>query len=377
MRLRLLAVAAAALLPAHAPSAQEVPVAADVFDAFLAAEAEDIEACFGDLPELEQPGEAASFRAADGALPVPPRRLVLAVDASGSMAGGFGSESKMDAARGVVADLLGSLPEDVESGLVVFGHEGTNDDSGQEESCAGIDAAVAPSAEGAEAIGAALDALAPTGWTPLAAAMEAAGRLLLPAEAEGEQVIYVVSDGRETCGGDPVATARRLNEGPARVVVNVLGFDLPEEDRAELAAVAEAGGGLFSDLRTESDVARRSQELRRQNANFTEMLRKQNQVSIRTLRNQNRTSITLLRLGNCVNGRARSESNALYRFARGRDDPPAIEEEVRALLEARHAAFKGRVADIEDAAEAALGAANEALQDNLDAATEAYEAVEP
>ena len=42
-----------------------------------------------------------------------------------------------------------------------------------------------------------------------------------PVGTPGEQVIYVVSDGEETCGGDPVAVARRINSGRTRAVVNV------------------------------------------------------------------------------------------------------------------------------------------------------------
>ena len=63
---------------------------------------------------------------------------------------------------------------------------------------------------------AAVQALEPAGWTPLADALAAAGAQLAPSDTAGEQVVYVVSDGEETCGGDPVAEARALHDGDIR-----------------------------------------------------------------------------------------------------------------------------------------------------------------
>jgi len=65
--------------------------------------------------------------------------------------------------------------------------------------------------------------------------------------AGSPQAVYVVSDGNDTCDGDPIAAARALHGGETAAVVNVIGFDWAAADRAELMAVAKAGGGMFSD----------------------------------------------------------------------------------------------------------------------------------
>ncbi|WP_299365711.1 VWA domain-containing protein [uncultured Paracoccus sp.] len=179
---------------------------------------------------------------------------MVALDASGSMAGQAGGEIKMQAATEAVTRFVTSLPEDAEIGLVVFGHEGSNDESGKAESCAEVETLVPVAPDAAGALAEALDALQPTGWTPLATAIEAAGAALAPEAEKGEQVVFIVSDGEETCDGDPVAAARNLHTSGARAIVNVIGFDLPPQDRAMLAEVAEVGGGVYLDAASGDEV---------------------------------------------------------------------------------------------------------------------------
>ena len=81
--------------------------------------------------------------------------------------------------------------------------------------------------------------LRPAGWTPLAAAITAAS-----AQAGPRGVVYVVSDGIESCWRDPVAAAGRAHA--ARVVINVVGFGIADRgEEAALRAVAAAGGGRY------------------------------------------------------------------------------------------------------------------------------------
>jgi Ca-activated chloride channel family protein len=92
------------------------------------------------------------------------------------------------------------------------------------------------------------------GWTPLAAALKRAEALLVANSRLGEQVIYVVSDGQETCGGDPVAVARSINQGPTKAIINIIGFAVPSSEAASLQAVAAAGGGRFINGGTDREV---------------------------------------------------------------------------------------------------------------------------
>src|SRR5690606_18720606 len=58
--------------------------------------------------------------------------------------------------------------------------------------------------------------------------------------------VYVVTDGIETCGGDPVAAAEAPSAPDRRPLVDVIGPQTGDADHAALAAIAEAGGGAFT-----------------------------------------------------------------------------------------------------------------------------------
>lgn len=152
----------------------------------------------------------------------------------------------MDGAKAAVEEFLGTVPEDAEIGLLAFGHLGNNEESGKAESCEGIELVSKLGAADRTEIVSALASFEATGWTPLAAAISKAGESFTAVSGEGEQVVFVVSDGRETCGGDPVAAAQELRDSDVKAIVNVIGFDVPDDDRMALEAVADAGGGAFT-----------------------------------------------------------------------------------------------------------------------------------
>ncbi|WP_299654475.1 VWA domain-containing protein [uncultured Jannaschia sp.] len=361
---------AAILLAAVPASAQDT---GNVLARFLEARGENIEACFKDLPEMEASLRDAEFRGEKTSGPVAPRRLIVAFDASGSMAGTIGNVTKMEAARQAVGALLEGVPEDVALGLVAFGHRGNNEDSGQRESCAGVETLVPETPGNGATLRERMDGLEPTGWTPLAAALEAAGAELAASETPGEQVVYVVSDGEETCGGDPVAVAHALHESDVRAVVNILGLDLPAEERAQLEAVAAAGGGLFASIESESDLARRIEEMRRSNANNFEIQRTRNQASFTQLRNNNKTFGALLSLDNCIGGRSLREGNRVRKWVREEGISAEAEQALRDDLARSHVAYKARAAEIRANAEGLREEANTAVQQKMDEAEGDYD----
>ncbi|WP_052649824.1 VWA domain-containing protein [Paracoccus sp. PAMC 22219] len=340
---------------------------------FLEDRGEDIEACFVDMPRMHTNQRDAEFRGATDT-PVPLRRLVVAFDASGSMAGALGGDTKMAAAKQAVDALLDDLPDDVTASLVAFGHQGTNDDAGRADSCAGVETLV-PDTGDTAALRTAAGALEPAGWTPLADALAAAGAQLAPSDTVGEQVVYVVSDGEETCGGDPVEQALALHDGDIRAVVNILGLDLPADERAQLEAVAQAGGGLFTSITTQSELAREIEERRRRNANSIELLKTNNQASITQRRNSNATGGALLRLGNCIGMRSLREGNRVRAWSRDNDLTPDQQTALRTSLKAGHDAYDARAAEIRSAVEAARDDANQAVQDQRDTDAAEFEAV--
>jgi hypothetical protein len=95
-----------------------------------------------------------------------------------------------------------------------------------------------------EPIRRAIAGLRPLGQTPIAYALnQVAGDF---EESQSERAVVLVTDGIESCGGDPVAAARSLHD--EQIVIHVIGFGLgnaADEDTASLDAIAQASGGRF------------------------------------------------------------------------------------------------------------------------------------
>lgn len=170
-----------------------------------------------------------------------PRAIELVVDSSGSMWGWAGDGLKIDVARRAVTKLLDQLPRDTVVGLRAYGH--------RDKTCTDTLLLVPPARLDLPRLLGALEALTPHGKTPIAHSLELAAQDLQPLGGGGwlgERIVVLVTDGIETCGGDPCAVAARLATPEVRVRANVIGFALGTEvDATSLRCMAEATGGTY------------------------------------------------------------------------------------------------------------------------------------
>jgi hypothetical protein len=178
-------------------------------------------------PVVNAPGEAAAQDA-------PQTMLVL--DASGSMWGRIGERAKIEIARAAIDDLLGALPADGPVGLTAYGHR-------REGDCGDVEVLIPPRAPDRAAFGAVLDAVTPLGRTPMAGAVGAAAEALDFGSRPAR--VILISDGRDTCAPDPCAAVRALAAEGVDFTAHVIGFDVDDAARADLACMAEATGGTY------------------------------------------------------------------------------------------------------------------------------------
>lgn len=177
--------------------------------------------------------------------------LQLIVDSSGSMAAPTDTGiARMDSAKTVLNQVISSLPDTdgVNVGFRIYGQGGDNSESGRAESCVSSDLVVAMDGVDVPALTDQVDALQPVGWTPLAYALDEA-RNDFEDEAGDDVVnaIVMVTDGLETCDGDPVGVAGDLRTSDLGIVTNVIGFGTTAEEQDILSGIAAEGGGeLYS-----------------------------------------------------------------------------------------------------------------------------------
>ena len=168
------------------------------------------------------------------------------LDASGSMAQSVPGGVKMDLAKSSIRDFLKSLPPSANVGLRVLGHKGSGADKDKQLSCSQTELVYGLEPFNESRFNGVLNSFAPKGWTGIAKALEEAQKDLASKQGPGvKNMIYLVSDGIETCGGDPVATAKALHQSNVAAVVNIIGFDVDNQAQQQLKSVANAGGGSY------------------------------------------------------------------------------------------------------------------------------------
>lgn len=179
----------------------------------------------------------------------------ILLDASGSMANQIDGKTMMDIAKESIGEFAEDLPEGANVALRVYGHKGTGSDQDKELSCKSNELIYEMGDYNGEKLYSTLQTVKPAGWTPLAAAIEEAKNDLLSYKGDtNTNIIYLVSDGVETCDGNPVEQAKSLGDSDIQPIVNVIGFDLDAEGQNQLKEVAKSAKGLFSNARNQSEL---------------------------------------------------------------------------------------------------------------------------
>ncbi|MEN8697960.1 VWA domain-containing protein [Bacillus infantis] len=179
----------------------------------------------------------------------------IILDSSGSMANKMGSQTRMELAKASIQKFASSLPEEANVGLRVYGHKGTGSDADKKMSCSSNELVYAPQPYNEAELSKALNKFKPAGWTPLAQSLvEAQKDLEAYKGKKNKNIVYVVSDGIETCDGTPVEAATSLKESGVAPVVNIIGFDVNGKDQQQLEEVAKAAGGTYHNVKSQEQL---------------------------------------------------------------------------------------------------------------------------
>lgn len=183
----------------------------------------------------------------DEKIVLPPTKKLhvsILLDASGSMAGKVKQKEKMTSAKEAILQFVEQLPKNATVSLRVYGHKGTGSQKDKILSCNSTEELYHSVGVHKNTFQAALQKVQPAGWTPIAKALESVKTDINPNTTDS--IVYVVSDGIETCDGDPVKIAKELNQSQVQTIVNIIGFDVDNKGQTLLKQVADAGNGRFA-----------------------------------------------------------------------------------------------------------------------------------
>lgn len=154
----------------------------------------------------------------------------IILDASGSMATVIGNQTMMAMAKEAIREFAEALPAKANVALRVYGHKGSSAAKDKEVSCDSSELIYPLEPFDKAKLNDALDQFEPAGWTPIARSLQEAQKDLSEHDgAHSTNVIYLVSDGEETCGGDPVKAAEELADSNITPIVNIIGFNVDSD----------------------------------------------------------------------------------------------------------------------------------------------------
>ncbi|MDJ0895586.1 MAG: VWA domain-containing protein [Alphaproteobacteria bacterium] len=162
--------------------------------------------------------------------------VLIILDASNSMWGQKDGIAKIETAKQVVGKLLGDMEASTQVGLMAYGHRIEGD-------CQDVETLSGIGSEPRDALTAKVNALKPKGKTPIAYSLQTSASNFDDPEANNNVVL--ISDGIESCDGDPCAEAKALASRGIGFKIHVVGFDVDEQTRAQLECIAENGRGQY------------------------------------------------------------------------------------------------------------------------------------
>lgn len=172
--------------------------------------------------------------------------IMFILDASNSMWGQIDGTPKITLAKSVLKEQFGRLPAGTKAGLIAYGHRFSKElnECGDMELVGGYDE------YSSATISSMLDTVTPKGQTPIANTLRES--IAWVARDRDDQpvanpTVVLITDGVESCGGDPCAAARALADAGIDTKIHVVGFDLTAKQRGEVECIAANGGGKYFD----------------------------------------------------------------------------------------------------------------------------------
>jgi hypothetical protein len=181
----------------------------------------------------------------------PTDKFLFILDASNSMWAQIQGRAKIDIAKNVLVDIVSELPAKASVGLAAYGHQSHHGKRDCTDIALLADYATIDQSKFMKII----SSIQPKGQTPIAATLLESANWVQSNDSEQEKsTIVLITDGIESCEGDPCASAKHLAESGVDLALHVVGFDLTDEQQQAVKCISDIGGGQYVDARSASEL---------------------------------------------------------------------------------------------------------------------------
>ena len=174
---------------------------------------------------------------------------MIVFDASGSMATSDYTLNlpRIAQAKQSMATVIPEIAPFRRLGLIVYGEGAYND-------CTSISLSLRPTSNAAEPLLRIIGRINPRGKTPLTESVRQAAEVL--DYTKREAVVVLITDGEETCGGDPCKTAAMLKKAGPRLTIHVIGFRESQAEYFKARCMADQTGGEYVSATNEEELVK-------------------------------------------------------------------------------------------------------------------------
>ncbi len=179
-------------------------------------------------------------------------QVLLLLDVSGSMNERISSGgTKFAAAQRAVKRVANAVPAGTQVGLRVYGSEIAEPKEQNPKACTDTKLVLPIGPLNRRQLSRAVDSFEAKGETPIAYSL---GKAVDDLGPSGKRVLILISDGEESCDGDPCPAARRLAKAGVDLQFNAIGLAVNSKARSQLQCIAKAGDGNYYDANNTSDL---------------------------------------------------------------------------------------------------------------------------
>ena len=186
------------------------------------------------------------------------RTILIVFDASASMEDKIKGETKIHIAKRVLEDVITKADAGINIGLRVYG---LSEPKGNPYfDCSDSKLLVLPRTNNRRQIISEIYKILPRGFTPITYSISQAVVDLSP--YQGDKSIILISDGLETCGGDPCQLAESIATSDIDLKIDVVGYGVKDDWQAQqqLMCIALSTKGQYCSAENDLELTRGLQE---------------------------------------------------------------------------------------------------------------------
>ena len=180
-------------------------------------------------------------------------QIIFIVDFSNSMNDYIGSKTKLEMARGVLAEILPKISPSIKTGLRIYGHKAGFT---YLQGCQASKLMVPPAYNNHNAIIQSLYSTNAIGWTPITYSLKQTINNDF-ANTTDKKHIILLTDGGENCDESPCTYVINLMKTRNDITIDVIAFDIRDiEANNQLRCTALMTSGEFLSAQNEKDLSK-------------------------------------------------------------------------------------------------------------------------